>query len=121
MNLYAFWLDHADAAGAALVVAALAVVVFVLQDRAHVRQMAGQRATDAALRRRDRAELHERYGRVVKHLAQRRPTWTEDITQALDLTLPLPRTPLAEAYLDRTVADVPSPYAPVFTEGEVRW
>lgn len=120
--IYRFWLDHADAVGTALVLAALAVLVFVFQDRAHARQMAGQRATDAALRKKDRAELHARYGRVVAVLAQRRPTFAEEVEQALGHTRPVPvRTPLDECFVERTVADVPSPYTSVWTGGEVRW
>lgn len=123
LELYMFWTQYADAAGAALIVAALAAIGWYFTHRAHERELAAQRTADRALRDADRAELHDRYGRIIKHLAQRRPTFDEQITQAIGHTRPGPvRTPLSDAYaLERTVADVPSPYTPVWTGGEVRW
>ncbi len=93
---------HWDAVGVGLILAGLFVIVLAVIDRGYSRTARAQRAAYRALRNRDRDaywRLHHRY----TALCSAGVTVEQAAAQAEQLT-----------------GGGPSPYLPVFTEGEVR-
>lgn len=118
MTLERFWYQHADAAGAALIVAVLAVIALILIIRRYERLARGQRTVYRIRLTEQRKELHDRYAGIIRHLTKRPRTLDEHNATAVAVTRP---QPLADAYVfGQTIADVPSPYTPTFYRGSAR-
>jgi hypothetical protein len=122
MNLHAFWALHADALGVAMAAVALLVLGWWRLDRRHRQERRVLRLTYQGRRIDDRVELHDRYGALVRHLAQRKPTYDEHIAQAATVAghadaLATIRTRLMEDIGDLTMDTPRSPYAPLPYDG----
>lgn len=109
MTLHAFWAFHADAVGAALAVAAVAVLAIYVIVRRYDRLARGQRAVDRAMRARDRKV----YGERLRAILDAQPGGLDECaTQAIRVNRTV-RTPLMEASGDLTVDTPRNPYAPL--------
>lgn len=111
MTLETFWYEHADAAGAALIVAVLATAALCLVIHRYERLARAQRAVYRARL----AAVRATYRKRIQIILDARPGGLDEhATRAMIQA----RSTFADAYVfGQTVADVPSPYAPAFYDG----
>lgn len=123
MTLHTLWALHADAVGAALIVAGIALLIGAWLDYRHQHALRALRGVNRALIHTGLTASLGKARTAGRTAAARAAAHSFDCAadDALAVAQPQPpvRTPLMEAYLDPTI-DEPVPYLPVFWDGRTR-
>jgi hypothetical protein len=115
-DLFMFWTQHADAVGAGLVVAALALLIGAWLDRPRRRKVRALRGVNRALIHHSRSVALHKARRAGREAAARAAAFDCAATEAIAVARPPVRTALMEASGDLTM-ETRNPYAPLPYDG----